>query len=62
MESTIELFQHLTPYELKMTRTILNEINNTMKEIPSKLLLVINVIDGWNGETNQLLWTLIIEV
>ena len=38
-------FQHLTPYELKMTRTILNEINNTMKEIPSKLLLVINVID-----------------
>ena len=38
-------FEHLNPYELKMTRITLNEISDTMEEIPSKLLLVINAID-----------------
>ena len=45
-----------------MTRITLNEINDTMEEIPSKLLLVINVIDKGNAETHQLLRTLIEEV
>ena len=49
-------------YELKMTRITLNEINDTMEEIPSKLLLVINAIDKGNAETHQLLRTLIEEV
>ena len=45
-----------------MTRITLNEINDTMEEIPSKLLLVINAIDKGNAETHQLLRTLIEEV
>ena len=45
-----------------MTRITLNEINDTMEEIPSKLLLVINAIDKGNAETHQLLWTVINEV
>ena len=55
-------FQHLNPYELKTTRITLNEINNTMEEIPSKLLLVVNAIDKGNAKTHQLLRTLIEEV
>ena len=42
-----------------MTRITLNEINDTMEEIPSKLLLVINAIDKGNAETHQLLRKLI---
>ena len=45
-----------------MTIITLNEINDTMEEIPSKLLLVINAIDKGNAETHQLLRTLIEEV
>ena len=46
-----------------MTRITVNEINDTMEEIPSKLLLVINAIDKGNAETHhQLLRTLIEEV
>ena len=45
-----------------MARITLNEINDTMEEIPSKLLLVINAIDKGNAETHQLLRTLIEEV
>ena len=45
-----------------MTRITANEINDTMEEIPSKLLLVINAIDKGNAETHQLLRTLIEEV
>ena len=45
-----------------MTIITLNEINDTMEEIPSKLLLVINVIDKGNAETHQLLRILIDEV
>ena len=44
-----------------MTRITLNEINDTMEEILSKLLLVINGIDKGNAETHQLLQTLIEE-
>ena len=43
-----------------MTRITLNEINDTMEEIPSKLILVINAIDKGNAEL--LLQTLIEEV
>ena len=45
-----------------MTRITLNEIDDGMEEIPSKLLLVINAIDKGNAETHQLLRTLIEEV
>ena len=45
-----------------MTRITLNEINNTMEGIPSKLLLVIKTIEKGNAETHQLLQTLIEEV
>ena len=45
-----------------MTRITLNEINYTMEEIPSKLLLVVNAIDKGNAKTHQLLRTLIEEV
>ena len=45
-----------------MTRITLNEINDTMEEIPSKLLLVINAIDKGNAKTHQPLRTLIEEV
>ena len=45
-----------------MTRITLNEINDTMKEIPAKLLLVIKAIEKGNAETHQLLRTLIEEV
>ena len=45
-----------------MTRITLNEINDTMEEIPSKLLLVINAIGKGNAEAHQLLQTLIEEV
>ena len=45
-----------------MTRITLNEINDTMEEIPSKLLLVVNAIDKGNAKTHQLLRTLIEEV
>ena len=45
-----------------MTRITLNEINDAMEEIPSKLLLVINAIDKGNAERHQLLRTLIEEV
>ena len=33
-----------------MTRITLNEINDTMEEIPSKLILVINAIDKGHAE------------
>ena len=45
-----------------MTRITLNEINDIMEEIPSKLLLVINAIDKGNAKTHQPLRTLIEEV
>ena len=45
-----------------MSRMTLNEINDTMEEMPSKLLLVINSIDKRNAKTHQLLWTLTEEV
>ena len=45
-----------------MTRITLNEINDIMEEIPSKLLLVISVIDKGNAKTHQPLRTLIEEV
>ena len=45
-----------------MTRITLNEINYTMEEIPSKLLLVVNAINKGNAKTHQLLRTLIEEV
>ena len=45
-----------------MTRITINEINDTMEEIPSKLLLVIDAIDKGNAETHQLLRRLIEEV
>lgn len=38
-----------------MTRIILNELNKTMKEIPAKLLLIINAIDKGSAERNGLL-------
>ena len=45
-----------------MTRITPNEINYTMEEIPSKLLLVVNAINKGNAKTHQLLQTLIEEV
>ena len=45
-----------------MTSITLNEINDTMEEIPSKLLLAINAIDKGNAATHQLLQTLIEEL
>ena len=33
-----------------MARITLNEINDTMEEVPSKLILVINAIDKGNAE------------
>ena len=45
-----------------MARVKLNEINDTMEEIPSKLFLVINAIHKGNAETHQLLRTLIEKV
>ena len=45
-----------------MSRMTLNEINDTLEEMPSKLLLVINSIDKRNAKTHQLLRTLTEEV
>ena len=42
-----------------MTRITLNELNETMEEIPVKLMLIINAIDKSNAETYGLLRTLI---
>ena len=33
-----------------MARITLNEINDTMEEVPSRLILVINAIDKGNAE------------
>ena len=33
-----------------MTRITLNELNETMEEIPAKLMLIINVVDKGNAE------------
>ena len=38
-----------------MTRITLNELNETMEEIPAKLMLIINAIDKGNTETHGLL-------
>ena len=38
-----------------MARITLNQINDTVEEIPSKLLLAINAIGKGNAETHQLL-------
>ena len=45
-----------------MTRITLNELNETVEEIPAKLTLIINAIDKGNAETNGLLRTLINEI
>ena len=45
-----------------MTRITLNELNETMEEIPAKLMLIINAIDKGNAETHGLLRTLINEI
>ena len=45
-----------------MTRITLNELDETMEEIPAKLMLIINVIDKGKAETNGLLRTLINEL
>ena len=45
-----------------MTRITLNEPSETMEEIPSKLMVIINVIDKGNAETHGLLRTLINEI
>ena len=45
-----------------MTRITLNELNETMEEIPAKLMLIINAIDKDNAETHGLLRTLINEI
>ena len=45
-----------------MTRTTLNELNETVEEIAAKLTLIINAIDKGNAETNGLLRTLINEI
>ena len=45
-----------------MRRIRLKELNETMKEIPAKLMLIINAIDRGNAETHVLLRTLINEV
>ena len=45
-----------------MTRITLNELNETMEEIPAKLMLIINAIDKGNAETHGLLRTLISKI
>ena len=45
-----------------MTRIALNELDETMEEIPAKLMLIINAIDKGKAETNGLLRTLINEL
>ena len=45
-----------------MTRITLNELNETMEEIPAKLMVIINAIDKGNAETHGLLRTLINEI
>ena len=45
-----------------MTRITLNELNETVEEIPAKLTLIINAIDKGNAETNGLLRTLTNEI
>ena len=35
-----------------MTRITLNELDETMEEIPAKLMLIINAIDKGKAETN----------
>ena len=44
-----------------MARITWNELNETMEEIPAKLMLIINAIDKGNAETHGLLRTLINE-
>ena len=45
-----------------MTRITLNELNETMEEIPAKLMLIINAIDKGNAETYAIFRTLIKEI
>ena len=45
-----------------MTGTTFNELNETMEEIPAKLMLVFNAIDKGNDETHRLLRSLINEI
>ena len=45
-----------------MTGTTLNELNETMEEIPAKLMLVFNAIDKGNDETHRLFRSLINEI
>ena len=45
-----------------MTRITLNEPSETMEEIPSKLMVIVNAIDKGNAETHGLLRTLINEI
>ena len=45
-----------------MTRITMNEPSETMEEIPSKLMVIINAIDKGNAETYGLLRTLINEI
>ena len=45
-----------------MTRTTLNELNETMEEIPAMLMLINNPIDRVNAKTHGLLRTLINEI
>ena len=45
-----------------MTGTTLNELNETMEEVPAKLMLVFNAIDKGNDETHGLLRSLINEI
>ena len=45
-----------------MTRITLNELNETMEEIPANLILIINAIDKGNAETHGLLRSLIDEI
>ena len=52
----------LNPYKIKVTRITLNEINDTIEEIPSKLLLVINAINKINAAPSWLWQTLIEEL
>ena len=45
-----------------MTKITLNELNETVEEIPAKLMLIINAIDKGNPETHELLRTRINEI
>ena len=45
-----------------MTRITLNELNETVEEIPAKLTLIINAIDKGKAETNGLFRALINEI